>query len=212
MTTRPVHTVLLDADGVLQAPQEGWLERWRPHAGDDLEGFVGEMFVAEQPALTGDVGLRESVETFLRERGGAEPDPAVVEEIVSGWAMIEVFGEAFALVDEIRGAGVRCHLASNQQVFRRDVMLDLGYREHVDRTFFSCDLGVAKPDPEYFRAILRDLRCGPEGVVFVDDREDNVEAARSVGIAAYVHRAPTSSDHGVADLRMLLREAGVAGL
>ena len=207
-----VHTVLLDADGVLQWPKPGWLERWRPYAGEDLPGFLEGLFEAEKPALRGEEGLHDGITAFLRRWWGREPEPAAVEGIASGWAMIEVFQEAFALVDDIRAAGVRCHLASNQQMFRRDVMLGLGYREHLDRLFFSCDLGVAKPDPEFFRRILRELRCGPEGIVFVDDREDNVEAALSVGLAAYVHTTHTSPDQGMGDLREILRSAGLGGL
>ena len=209
---QPVHTVLLDADGVLQWPTPGWLDVWRPYAGDDLDDFVVGMFEAEKPALRGEVGLHESLAAYLRRRWGREPDPAVVDDLASGWALIEIFEEAFALVDAIRASGLRCHLATNQQVYRRDIMLGLGYPEHFDRLFFSCDLGVAKPDPDYFRAILAELGCGPEGIVFVDDREDNVEAARSVGLAAYVHATHTASDQGMEDLRAILRHAGVTGV
>ncbi|MDO5629905.1 MAG: HAD-IA family hydrolase [Mobilicoccus sp.] len=205
----PVHTLLLDADGVLQWPQDGWLERWRPHAGDDLREFVTGLFEAERPALEGREDLYRSVARFLRETGR---DENAVEEVCSAWAMIELFEPAFDLVAEVRAAGVAVHLASNQQVFRRDVMLERGYAEYFDRLFFSCDLGVAKPDPDYFRAILRELGCGPEGVVFIDDRADNVEAARSVGIDAYRHDHHDSDDQGVADLRALLARAGVPGL
>lgn len=209
-----VHTVLLDADGVLQWPADGWLEKWRPYAGDDLEGFVRQMFLAEQPALTGAVTIQECVERVLHGRGhSGEELSRAVEQVLSAWAMIEVFEDAFALVDRVRAAGTRCCLASNQQRFRRDIMVDLGYAQRFDRTFFSCDLGVAKPDPGYFEAVLADLGCGPDGVIFVDDREDNVEAARSVGLTALVHDTHASADdRGLDDLARILREAGVPGV
>ena len=56
-----VHTLLLDADGVLQWPTPGWLEKWRPFARGDLEGFMAEMFAVELPALRGEEPLQESV-------------------------------------------------------------------------------------------------------------------------------------------------------
>lgn len=208
----PVHTVLLDADGVLQWPEPGWLEVWRPHAGDDLRGFLAGLFEAEKPALRGEAPLHACIAAFLRAWWDREPTDAEVEDVASAWSMIEVFDEAFALVDDVRALGVHCHLATNQQVYRRDIMLGLGYPEHFDRLFFSCDLGVAKPDPAYFEAILGTLGHGPEGVVFVDDRPDNVEAARSVGLTAYVHDTHTSADQGLSDLREILHRAGVTGL
>lgn len=211
MTTSPapVHTVLLDADGVLQWPAEGWLEKWRPHANGDLEGFVSQMFLAERPTLEGREDLHNSIREFLRRSGR---DVGATDEICSAWAMIELFDAAFEMVADIRSQGIEVHLATNQQTFRRDVMLDLGYPSHFDRLFFSCDLGVAKPSPDYFRAILRELSHGPDGVVFIDDRVDNVEAARSIGIDARLHTSHNSADQGVEDLRELLRGAAVPGV
>ncbi|GMA39964.1 HAD family hydrolase [Mobilicoccus caccae] len=204
-----VHTVLFDADGVLQWPASGWLEVWEPFAGGDLETFVADMFHAEKASLEGRERVHDGVTRYLAERG---LDVGAVDEIVKAWAMIELFGESFELIAAIRAAGVRCHLATNQQSFRRDIMLDLGYADHFDELFFSCDLGVAKPDPRYFEAILDRLGHGPEGVVFIDDRLDNVEAARSVGIDAHPHDHHDSADQGVGDLRALLRRVGVPGV
>ncbi|WP_168581213.1 HAD family hydrolase [Gephyromycinifex aptenodytis] len=207
-SSEPVHTVLLDADGVLQCPAEGWLDKWRPYADGDLDEFTAQMFLAELPALEGQADLYASIEEFLRESGR---DVAARDEICSAWAMIEIFDQAFQVVDDIRAQGIAVHLATNQQCYRRDVMLDLGYPKHFDRLFFSCDLAVAKPSPDYFRAILGELRCEPEGVLFIDDRLDNVEAARSVGIQAYPHQPQPGTDKGVGQLRTLLRDAGVPG-
>lgn len=206
---RQVHTVLFDADGVLQWPEPGWLDVWRPFAGEDVEAFVADMFHAEKASLEGRERVHDGVARYLADRG---MDPAAVDEIVRAWAMIEIFPRSLDLVGQIRAAGVRCHLATNQQSFRRDIMLDLGYADHFDELFFSCDLGVAKPDPAYFEAILDALGHGPEGVVFIDDRRDNVEAAASVGITAHVHAHHDSPDQGVGDLRTLLSRAGVAGV
>ena len=54
----------------------------------------------------------------------------------------------------------------------------------LDGAFYSCALGVAKPDPAYFAAVLDLLALPPERVLLVDDNPANVAAARSVGLAA----------------------------
>ncbi len=53
---------------------------------------------------------------------------------------------------------------------------------HFEHLMFSCDLKLAKPDPECFRAALAVLRAGPADVIFLDDRPDNVAAAAALGI------------------------------
>ena len=60
----------------------------------------------------------------------------------------------------------------------------LGYLGRFDRCFFSFEVGLAKPDPLYFRFILDALGLEGGAALFLDDRERNVEAARSVGMKA----------------------------
>jgi len=52
----------------------------------------------------------------------------------------------------------------------------------------SCYLGLRKPDPQMFRLALQLTQCSPDEVVFVDDRTENVEAARQVGLPAIHYR------------------------
>ncbi|WP_226344793.1 HAD family hydrolase [Agilicoccus flavus] len=204
MAGRSVHTVLFDADGLLQHPAAGWAERLSGFDDGDPEGFLVALWEAERPALEGRETLRDSVTRLLASRG---LDEGRADEVCALWDNIEVDQEAWQLVRDVADAGVACHLATNQQSYRRDLMIDLGYGDLVEHAFYSCDLGHAKPDPEYFRAILARLDAGPDGVVFVDDRVDNVEAARSVGLDAHVHDPST----GAEGLRGVLRAAGVPG-
>lgn len=51
---------------------------------------------------------------------------------------------------------------------------------------FSCDVRLVKPDAEIYRRCLRRLRLLPESVLFIDDEEENIQAARDLGIHAYL--------------------------
>lgn len=53
-----------------------------------------------------------------------------------------------------------------------------------DRFIFSHRFKVAKPDPEIFRRTLEILGALPQHVIFVDDMNENVAAARAVGMRA----------------------------
>jgi FMN phosphatase YigB (HAD superfamily) len=56
----------------------------------------------------------------------------------------------------------------------------------------SSHYGARKPDPEVFRAVLRDYDEPAEHVFFADDMPINVEGARSVGITAHIYRDPAA--------------------
>ena len=52
-----------------------------------------------------------------------------------------------------------------------------------DRVFCSYEMGVRKPDPAAFEAVIEWLDLPPESVAFVDDRAENVAAANKLGLA-----------------------------
>ena len=199
--TADVAAVLWDADGVLQRLPAGWEASMRPvvgHLVDDVEGFLAEAFAAERPALTGDARWLDVLPGLLDKWGIAHAH----DDALRVWLTIEPVLETRGIVERLRGAGVRCYLATNQDEHRGQHMhTTLGYVELFDGCFYSYELRVAKPDPAYFRAILGRLDLTGEQVLFVDDNAANVEAARSVGLRAERWHV----EEGVAALHDLLR-------
>jgi len=61
----------------------------------------------------------------------------------------------------------------------------LGYEKLFDREFYSCRIGVAKPNPAFFARILEDTGLRAASVLFIDDRAENVLGAQSIGIHAF---------------------------
>ena len=51
-----------------------------------------------------------------------------------------------------------------------------------DESFLSFQMGLLKPDRQFFLHILNKLGAGPSDCVFIDDTPENVEPARSVGM------------------------------
>ncbi|GKZ36942.1 hypothetical protein AbraIFM66950_008207 [Aspergillus brasiliensis] len=50
-----------------------------------------------------------------------------------------------------------------------------------DGVFASGYMGLRKPDIDFYKAVIGELHCSPESIVFVDDKEQNVDSARSRG-------------------------------
>ena len=51
-----------------------------------------------------------------------------------------------------------------------------------DNTVFSCEIGLAKPDPAIYRKCLEITGSSDQGNVFIDDLDVNVSAAEKQGI------------------------------
>lgn len=54
-----------------------------------------------------------------------------------------------------------------------------------DVLIFSCEVGVAKPDPKIFSICLDHLNLPADECLFIDDTPANVEAARTVGMQGH---------------------------
>lgn len=62
--------------------------------------------------------------------------------------------------------------------------MERGDYSFFDQTYASNKIGIAKPDPEFWKTIMLAEGYEPDQTFFTDDRLDNVEAAASLGINA----------------------------
>jgi len=145
--------------------------------------------------------LKHEVEPFLKEWGY----PGTVEDCLQTWFQADspINAEVFDLVERLRRQGMSCHLASTQERYRAAYLENsMGLAERFDRRFFSCHLGVKKPQPEFYRQVAAQLGLAPTALLFFDDQQVNVDAARSAGWHAELY---TFGD----DLRSVLVRHGI---
>jgi putative hydrolase of the HAD superfamily len=204
-----IAAVLFDADGVFQYPEANRVAQVAAIFGsvpEPFERFMADLEAAEETTLTGALEFLEVLPPVLA-RWGA-PDKA---QEVSRWLnSVTVDHEVLTVISHLRQSGYLCALATNQRPDRVRFMMDeLNFRAMFDHHFFSSELGMAKPDRGYFRAVLAALRLAPERALLIDDEPANVEAARSLGIHAECFANPKNG-RAQAELRELLSRFGVA--
>ena len=97
-----------------------------------------------------------------------------------------VDGDVLAAVRALRARGIVVALLSNA-TSRLPLELDHhGLTAEFDHVFNSSELGVAKPDPAVFAAVLERLAVAPGDCFFVDDRPEHVASAESGGLDAHL--------------------------
>ena len=200
-----IQAVLFDADGVLQQPVEGGREKVACLDGSAApnEAFLQDFFRAEMPCLRGDADMADTVADVLKKWDS----PFSVEQAIETHTkIVAVNPESIEVVRALRRSGVPAYLATNQHEYRARYMSEVfGYVDIFDGEFYSCRVGAMKPDPDYFYAILKSLPYQPEQLLFIDDRDRNVAAARSVGI----HGVEYELGEGVEALRGIMEDYGL---
>ncbi len=102
----------------------------------------------------------------------------------------------------IHSRGIKTAILSNMQTdMAAHVRKNFAWLSHVDHQIFSCELRAIKPDPVIYRHSLSLLRIAPSETIFVDDREENIQAARAAGIQGILFAS-------VSQLRQDLQELG----
>jgi HAD superfamily hydrolase (TIGR01509 family) len=200
MPNPTIDAVLFDADGVLQRSTIDWRTSLGAFAGTNgtADDFIRDVMTSESPALVGDGDFADILAKVLTRQGSQ----AAVADVLDLWRQFKAEPEVVEIIQDLRAGGIECDLATNQRADRRAIMQDeLHYGDWFDHTFYSADLGVAKPDPAYFRIILDTIGLPAESVLFIDDNQANVTAARTVGL----HAEEFELETGVAMLRDLLR-------
>ena len=199
-----ISTILFDADGVLQYPAADYELVFRKLLGSrvqDAEQFFTDMFLIERASLDGKGDFQNDLIELL----GRWDLLQGAEQVLTLSTQIKPSAAILSTISALRSSGVSCCLASNQQSYRaRFMSKSLGYSNCFDKEFYSCDLGFVKPDPRYFESVLAELGKPPHTILFIDDQEANVVAARSVGL----HGTVFSASHETGDqiLRAILSD------
>jgi len=135
------------------------------------------------------------------ERRAGRPLPRLHDE----WRRAQTAIPAnFELVRRLR-ARYKLSVLSNADVSLRGRLERDGIHRLFDDVVVSAEVGMAKPEPAIFHLAADRLGLAPRECVFVDDWDDNVTAAREVGMLGVLHRVDKGDD-----LRAQLSALGVA--
>ncbi len=88
-------------------------------------------------------------------------------------------------IDLLRQSGYTVGILSNlPHPLARALRGTPEFLEHFDHITFSCELHLFKPQAAIYEHSYRGLNIAPDEVLFIDDKQENVEGARAVGMKA----------------------------
>ena len=103
---------------------------------------------------------------------------------------LRVNPNVLALAREIKARGVRIAILSNMpHDLLAYVRREFDWLDEFEVKVWSCEIGVTKPDAAIYHRCLDALGCQPGRALFFDDRLNNVEAARELGMEAHLFQS-----------------------
>jgi putative hydrolase of the HAD superfamily len=156
------------------------------------------------PRFAYDIG-ELTAETFWQDIAGrlgrSFTGPQIAELVrldVASWS--HLCQGTVRLIHDLRSAGQRLAVLSNQPREQAEVVAGMPVARHFDHLLFSCDFQAGKPDPGCFSQALDRLRAPAEEVILIDDREDNVRAAITMGMRAIRFTSPQQARAALAGI------------
>ena len=144
--------------------------------------FDSEIWV---DASTGRCGAVDTWETITTSLG--IPREGMIDFVEAFFAGDRVDCAIVRIIQELREKDVPVGLLSNAPPPLPAILTTAarwGMEGLFDVQVFSYGIGIRKPDPRAFRAILAEMRAAPGEALFIDDMQANVDGARAVGMEA----------------------------
>ena len=93
------------------------------------------------------------------------------------------------LMEDLRKRGYRTLFLSNMSEHVMGSNPEAyDFTEHMDGGIWSCRAKLIKPDPAIFIKLFEDYGLEPEECIFVDDRADNIAAAKKLGMKGIIFK------------------------
>lgn len=177
-----LRALMVDVDGVVMVPQPGgWAASLERDLGLSIDVLQAEFFKPHwAEVVTGRAGLYERLGPVL-----AEHAPHLTCERLCAYWFERDSRLDHALLEDLAGLraeGLALHLATVQEHLRAEhIWTGLGLRERFDAIHYSAAYGCGKPDPAFFAAVAARTGLAPSEMLLLDDRAENVVAARAAG-------------------------------
>ncbi|MEV6613699.1 HAD-IA family hydrolase [Streptomyces sp. NPDC051051] len=201
-SARPFDAVLCDVDNVIRTFDSTHLEALERVAGL-AEGTTKKVAFSPEavgPLLLGRITEQEWVASIAAGLAGL-----VDEE--TGWALGTALLESpfradVTVLELLRRARVRVPLVlvTNATLGLERDLEAMGLTELADEVVSSARVGLAKPDRRIFELGAARAGVRPDRCLFVDDTEENVEAAAALGMTAVHFRTAADLERALEPL------------
>ena len=189
MTVKSIRNIIFDLGGVIlnidpQLTKDAFLKLgWNDFYEDNNQLFIKELFRNLEKGSSSPEVFREDIRKMIdAQREDIEIDTA--------WSamILDIPPERVRYLEELKKSYKLYLLSNTNEIhrikFHRDFEADFGYSLYdlFEHNFYSHEMGMRKPNPLIYLQALKEADLVPEETLFIDDMEENTEAAKTTGM------------------------------
>lgn len=170
--------------------------------GTDVDIIIDEIF--QERGLSQELAASVWKKHWPKLKLGAEPvnnywfdlsqslgDEALVQSIrEETTSRMRVYGPVLQYLSSFRKKGFILAILSNESVEWMDVYREKGWlNDAFDKLYVSGELGMAKPQKEFYELVLDNYDLAPNETIFIDNMLRNTDAAEALGIKGIIYES-----------------------
>lgn len=130
--------------------------------------------------LTKNYDIQEIANDINRNIYTSEFEKQIKEEIES----THLFDDSIQVLDRLSNK-YDLYLLSNLSTPYKECFYNLGLDKYFNKTFFSCDIGYRKPDPNSFQCVINYIKLHPSQIIMIGDNQtSDCDGALNCGMKA----------------------------
>jgi len=114
----------------------------------------------------------------------------------------------YQLAEQLRQHQITTGILSNVYQMSADILRKDGYYQGFDPIITSCETGLAKPDPAFYKLAIERVGCAPQEILFIDDQDKCLPPAQALGM--HVIKAESEEQIVKDTKKLLVQENGLA--
>lgn len=169
--------IIFDFFGVISSEVEPvWSKKYLTEK--DIPGFKNKYMI---PADAGEISDKEYFE------GLSKLTSIPPEKIRKDWLDLAVINNGVVELIKTLGDNYKLAILSDSPApFIREIILKNKLEDLFDKIIVSSEVKLTKRDDAIFELALKELDVTAEEAVFIDDRPENAERAKSLGMEAFI--------------------------
>lgn len=189
MTAKTIRNIIFDLGGVIlninpQLTVDAFRELgWNDFYEENNKMLSKDLFFNLEKGSFSPEAFRDNVRRMIGiDRNDSEIDAAW------GAMILDIPADRIRYLEELKKSYKLYLLSNTNEIhrikFHRDFETDFGYSFYdlFKRNFYSHEMGMRKPNPQIYLEALREAELIPEETLFIDDMEENIDAAKTTGM------------------------------
>ncbi len=174
-----IKAIIFDFAGVI-ATEAYWI--WLRKTVGDLDSKKREFQSLADRVDSGEVSNKAFVAELSNNTGVTEDLiwPQVLEEVVINQDLLD-------LIKDIKQKYLIGLLSNYTHDWLEQIIVKYSLSQYFDQVVISSKIGHIKPEAQAFQAILDELDVVKEEAIFIDDRQEHVNASNAFGLKALLY-------------------------